>query len=380
MNQLSFLSDNYTMILENLDDAVIAVDPQGVMNVFNPAAQHFMGKSEKKCLGQSFFEIFAHQKTLCRLIRIALKDGRSISDHETVSLIKKEKPRKRPVSVTVSPLFSAAGPQQGAVIILHDLTQVRALEDAIRHADRLSMVGTMAAGLAHEIKNPLGGIKGSAQLMQMEIDTDDELQEHTQLIIREVERINRIIEELLNLSRPRKIELDAVNLNRLLNEVVTLQGNVTDERDITVKLQPDPSIPEISGDRDLLVRLFLNLIKNACEATADGTEVLVESRIDAEYHLSLPGNRPTPMIQVNIYDQGPGISEAELQKIFTPYYTTKTDGSGLGLTICQKIVSDHDGLLHFSNSPEGGTITRVSLPFRQRSALASNNKGHDNVN
>ena len=123
--------------------------------------------------------------------------------------------------MTVSPIFSASQQQQGAVIILHDLTRVHTLEGAGRHADQLTMIKTMAAGLAHEIKNPLGGIKGSAQLLQMEFETNPELQEYTQLIVREAERINRIIEELLNLSRPRKTLLEPVNIGQLLDEIVT---------------------------------------------------------------------------------------------------------------------------------------------------------------
>ncbi len=368
MNKTRFLPQHYAMILDNLDDAVIAVDQQGIINLFNPAAQHFTGLSEKQSLGRSFCDCFRQHEILCRLIRIVLEEGRSISDHETVVLRTPGNKRKRPVSVTVSPVFSTAKPQQGAVAILHDLTQVRSLEETVRHADRLSMVGTMAAGLAHEIKNPLGGIKGSAQLLQMELEHNSELIEHTELIVREVDRINRIIEELLNLSRPRKVAFEAVNLSLILDEVIAVQKHSAAERGVKILLRPDPSIPDIPGDRDMLFRLFLNLIKNACEATADDTTVLVESRIEAEYHLSRPGAAPSPMVQVRIHDRGPGIATTELGKIFTPFYTTKTGGSGLGLAICQKIVTAHDGLLHFNELPEGGTRTQISLPLRQHRA------------
>ncbi|PLY01321.1 MAG: PAS domain-containing sensor histidine kinase [Desulfuromonas sp.] len=365
MGTKPFSKHNFTLILENLDDAVIAVDQQGIINLFNPAAQEFTGKSEKQSIGKLFFECFSKQETLCYLTRTALEEGRSISARE-VTLLTRNKRGKKPVSATVSPILSNAGPQQGAVIILRDLSQIRSLEEAISHADRLSMVGTMAAGLAHEIKNPLGGIKGAAQLLQLELDNNSDLLENTSLIIREAERINRIIEELLHLSRPRKVQTTMVNLSQLLDEVVALQQHSVCKRGIRIKLCPDPSIPEIPGDRDLLVRLFLNLIKNACEASPENGEVRVESRIGAEYHLSLQGSRPMPMVQVNILDEGPGITEGELRKIFTPFYTTKSTGSGLGLAICQKIVSDHDGLLHFDRPANGGTRVEVSLPMRHK--------------
>ena len=352
----------YALILENIGDAVIAVDQQGIIIFFNPAAHHLTRLSGKQTLHRCFFECFTEQKTLCYLVHTTLDEGRSISSHETVTLkVPAQQPRQ--VSVTVSPIFSASHQQQGAVIVLHDLTQIHSLEGVGRHADQLTMIKTMAAGLAHEIKNPLGGIKGSAQLLQMELEENTELQEYTQLIVREAERINRIIEELLNLSRPRKAQLESINIGQLLNEIVTLQKTTALDRGIRFKWQLDPSIPDISGDHDLLTSLFLNLIKNGCEATPDHSEILIQTRIDTEYHLSLPGSRPTPMVQISIYDQGPGISASERGKIFTPFYTTRTGGNGLGLPICQKIVSDHGGLLQFIDRPEGGTQVKVLLPL-----------------
>ena len=366
----------YALILENIDDAVIATDQQGIIVFFNSAAHHLTGLSEKQTLHKSFFECFSQQKTLCYLAHTTLNEGRSISSHEIV-ILRTSSRQQRQVSVTVSPIFSASPPQQGAVIVLHDLTQVHSLEEALRHADQLATIKTMAAGLAHEIKNPLGGIKGSAQLLQMELEADNELQEYTQLIVREADRVNRIIEELLDLSRPRKTQLESINMGQLLNEIVTLQKTTAMDSDIHFKWQLDPSIPDIPGDRDLLTRLFLNLIKNSCEATPDKSEIKITSRIDSEYQLSLPGVRPTPMVQVIISDQGGGISSAELEKIFTPFYTTKTSGNGLGLSICQKIVTDHEGLLQFIDRPEGGTQVKVSLPLFHKRTAPKIDKGNE---
>jgi len=361
-SQEQLSQQEYALILENIGDAVIAIDQQGLIRFLNPAAHHLTGLSEKQTLQHCFFDCFVKQQTLCYLAQTALDEGRSISSHETVTLNIPSQPLRQ-VSVTVSPIFSVSHQQQGAVIVLHDLSRIHSIEGAVRHADQLTMIKTMAAGLAHEIKNPLGGIKGSAQLLQMELEKSLELQEYTQLIIREAERINRIIEELLNLSRPRNAQPEAINIGKLLNEIVTLQKTTTPDRNIHFKWQLDPSIPDISGDRDLLTRLFLNLIKNGCEAAPDHSEILVHTGIDTEYHLSLAGSRPTPMVQISIYDQGSGISAVEREKIFTPFYTTKTGGNGLGLSICQKIVADHGGLLQFIDRPEGGTQVKTLLPL-----------------
>lgn len=364
----------YALILENIDDAIIAVDQHGKIIYFNSSAQLFSGLSEKQSINQSFFECFQGQETLCYLARTTLEEGRSISSHETVTL-RTANSLQRQVSITASPIFPASAPQQGAVIVLHDLTRVRSLESAARNADRLAMIETMAAGLAHEIKNPLGGIKGSAQLLQMELDGNAELQEYTQLIVRETTRVNRIIEDLLNLSRPRKAQLESVNISQLLNEIVTLQKNTVSDRGVVFEWQLDPSIPDIPGDRDRLMSLFLNLIKNSCEATIENSKITIKTRIDTEYHLRLPDTSPTPMVQISISDQGPGISDLELEKIFTPFYTTKEGGNGLGLPICQKIVTNHGGLLEFIEQPQGGTKVKVSLPLLHNLTKKETDKG-----
>lgn len=350
----------YGMILENVEDAVIALDEDGLITLLNPAAQIFTGISEKQSLGRSFVELFKHQKNLCYLVRTTLTEGRSISDHETVKLLGA---RPRPVSVTASPLLTADGKQQGAVLILRDLTQVRQLEAAVQRADQMAMVGTMSAGLAHEIKNPLGGIKGAAQLLQMELQDGSELVEYPQIMIREVERINSIIEELLDLAKPRQPKIELVNISQILDEIMLLQKQALSERRITFQLNLDPSIPPIYGDRDLLIRLFLNLIKNAGEAVPEDGEIIIESRIDTDYHLGKLGGRSVPLILITISDTGPGIPPEAMERIFTPFYTTKTGGTGLGLAICQKIVTDHGGFLKITQRPTGGTSVKVSLPL-----------------
>ena len=159
----------YMRILENLEDAVAAIDRDDRLIVFfNPAAQTYFRLSERQCLGRSYESLFASQEQLLYLIRSAVKSGRSISDHENI-LLHRPSSSPLPVSVSVSPIFTNEGEQEGVVLNLRDQSRVRELEEAVRRADRLSMLGTLAAGLAHEIKNPLGGIKGAAQLLDLEI-------------------------------------------------------------------------------------------------------------------------------------------------------------------------------------------------------------------
>jgi len=355
-------SQLYLRILENVDRAVVAIDHAGRITLFNPTAQLYTGLSERNSLGRHFEELFSGQEALLYLLHSVFSEGRSISNDENIYLRRPSAP-PLPVSASVSPIYGDEGSQEGVVLIIRDLSRVRELEDAVRRSDRLSTLGTLAAGLAHEIKNPLGGIRGAAQLLAMELPEESPLLEYTGVMIKEVERVNGIIEELMDLSRPRAPELTGVNLAKILNDIVLFQKEAYRGKDIEFSLKLDPSIPPIPGDENLLTRLFLNLIKNAGEAIEKKGRVQVVTKVASEYHLTEPGKRPAPLIVVEVRDSGRGLAAEEIDRVFTPFYTTKSRGSGLGLATCQKIVSEHRGFLKVSSHPGKGTVFAVFLPF-----------------
>lgn len=351
------------LVLDNIDRGVVALTAAGRIALFNPAAESYFDLASRHVLGQHCEELFAGQDALLYLVKVALHEGRSITDAESISLPRAKAP-PLPVSVYAAPIFSRQGRQDGAVLIIRDLSRVRELEETLRRTDRQAMLGTLAAGLAHEIKNPLGGIKGAAQLLAMELPADSPLREYTRVMIKESERINGIIEELMDLGKPRPTVMGEVDLGRVIGDIILLQKEACGEQPIDFSLSLDPSIPPVQGDEQLLTRLFLNLIKNAREAITGPGRVEVETKVSADYHLMAAGSRPTPLVVVRIRDTGCGISAEELERIFTPYYTTKIKGSGLGLAICQKIVEDHRGFLKLSSTPGRGTEVKVWLPMR----------------
>lgn len=355
----------YVLVLDNIDRAVIALASDGKVTLFNPAAESYLGKASRHALGRHYEELFSGQETFLYLIHAALHDGRSITDDESI-LLQRPKSHPLPVSVYAAPIFSAEGKQDGAVLIIRDLTRMRELEETLRRADRLSMLATLAAGLAHEIKNPLGGIKGAAQLLAMELQDGSPLRDYTRVMVKETERINGIIEELMDLGKPRPAMMGKVNLSRVLDDIVLLQKEAARGQHIEFTLILDPSIPPVEGDENLLTRLFLNLVKNARESISRDGRVDIEIRISSEYHMTTSGSRPSPLVAVKVCDTGCGIPAEEIERIFTPYYTTKQRGSGLGLAICQKIVEDHRGFLKIASTPGEGTEITVSLPLRQQ--------------
>lgn len=351
-------------ILNSSNAAIIAIDNDYRIIYLNPAAQTLTGLSSRQALAAKVQDIFNGQHGLFYLIETARGEGRSISDRETIQLSRPHAP-DLPVTTCASPLYADNGIQTGVILTLHDASYLRQLEQDVQRADRLAMLGTLAAGLAHEIKNPLGGIKGSAQLLSMELCRQPELLEYTQVMVKETDRINEIIEELMNLTTPRSEVLGAVDLAQTLGDIILLQSQASQQRHLQFDLQLDPSIPPIIGDQTLLTRLFLNVIKNAAEAVPDHGRVTISTRIDTEHHLTRSGQAPVPFVVIKIVDNGPGICPSVQEKMFTPFYTTKSTGNGLGLAISQKIVSDHDGLLRFDSSPGQGTCCSIYLPFRR---------------
>lgn len=352
-------------MIESVEEGILALDIDGLITIFNPSSQTLFGISERQAVGKSFATVIHRQENLLALVESSWQSGRTISRHEDIS-IWGTGGQEIPVSVSVSPLFSAEGVREGTVVILRDLTRVRDLEQAVGRSERLSVLGSIAAGLAHEIKNPLGGIKGAAQLMAMEVGADSPVQEYLDVMLREADRVNATIEELMDLTNPRKPRMDKVNLAKILREIILLQEGQGKERNVTFQLKLDPSIPPIDADELLLIRLFRNLIINGAEAMPDGGVVKIETRISSDYQIMASGQKPTPMVKVVVSDTGIGITLEEQERIFTPFFTTKNEGHGLGLAICQKIVSEHNGLIKINSAAGEGTTFSVSLPLFQR--------------
>ncbi|MCM2359232.1 MAG: ATP-binding protein [Geobacteraceae bacterium] len=352
----------YANIIDSVGDGVLALDAAGLVTLMNPAAEEITGVSRRQAVGNPFAAVFRGEQLLTEMVEKTATTGMTISDHENVVL--KKAGHTTPVSATTSPLLLESGERVGTILVLRDLGNIRDLERAVRQADRLSALGTLAVGLAHEIKNPLGGIKGAAQLLEQELPEESELRDYTRVMIKEVRRVNRIVEELLELASPRKLELGRVNIHKILGDILVLQKRAAG-REITFRQQFDPSIPPILADEALLTQLFLNLIKNAVEAVGELGTVQVASRVVSDYSMSHNWERRSRMVAVEVSDDGPGMVKEQLEHLFTPFFTTKAKGTGLGLAICQKIVSEHRGMIKVDSDPGHGTTFTVMLPLIQ---------------
>jgi two-component system nitrogen regulation sensor histidine kinase GlnL len=185
------------------------------------------------------------------------------------------------------------------------------------------------------------------------------------VVLKEVQRVNRIVEELLDLASPRSLKLVGVNLHKILAHIVFLQQQATDGKRVTFQRQLDPSIPPILADEGRLTQLFLNLVKNAVEAVGDNGVISIASRVVAEYTMTHKGERRSRMVAIEIGDNGCGIPDEEMEHLFTPFFTTKEKGTGLGLAICQKIVAEHRGMIRVESAAGKGTTFTIMLPLVQ---------------
>jgi len=346
-------------ILGSLEDGVIVLDQEGRITFFNQAAEVLTDLSHRQALEQSYRDLFRHNPWLVEIIKKSQPPQRNTVRGEAEFVTYRD--RRVPVSIMVSPLDDRYGQVWGSVLLARDLTHHKELEEDLRRSDRLATLGTLAAGLAHEIKNPLGGIKGAAQLLKREAGVASPIREYTDIIVREVDRVDHLIEQLLDLSRPVKFHLAPLNIHELLDEVLLLERYSVEAGRVLVRKQFDPSLPLIQGDRAQLTQVFLNVVKNALQAIGGDGCLTMTTRMETDFHIREEGKGRGKFIRVEVQDDGPGISEENLPYIFSPFFTTKEKGAGLGLAICHRIITEHGGLIRVESREGEGAIFKVSL-------------------
>ncbi|HEX8961021.1 MAG TPA: ATP-binding protein [Geobacteraceae bacterium] len=229
------------------------------------------------------------------------------------------------------------------------------IEEQLRRAERLSALGELSAVLAHEIRNPLGSIKGTAEILKDDFRPGDRKYEFLEILIKETDRLNRVVEDFLQLARPVQVEQATCDLMAELGEVVTLVAHEASSRGVRLRLAP-AEFPPVRGDREKLRQVFLNLILNGVQATARGGSLTISAR-----HLPPRDGEPAA-VEISFADTGEGMEPAVQARVFEPFFTTKEGGTGLGLAIAQKIVQSHGGKINVESAPGKGTVFLVKLP------------------
>ncbi|MEE9182666.1 MAG: ATP-binding protein [candidate division NC10 bacterium] len=346
----------YEDLLGSLQDGLVVVDREIQITFLNPAAEELLGISAVTAHRKPLASLLGDTSPLIALVDRAFETGRAHAEHEASVM----NPRgKVSVSAIASLMADHSGEARGAVLLLRDLTRVRELEEQVRRAERLTALGTLVAGIAHEIRNPLMGVRGAGQLLQAESSFPPALKEYTDVIIREVDRLNALVEGMLAFAQSSPPRLVACNVNQVVEEILALEEPVVMRRGVTVRRIYDPQVPPVAADPDQIRQVLLNLIRNGAEAMEGGGTLTLETA----YERRSPRCFGLSVAVVKVIDEGPGLSPEARQHLFDPFFTTKAKGTGLGLAICHRIVGDHRGSIEVEDAEEGGCTVTVLLPL-----------------
>lgn len=338
-------------ILGSMPSGVVAVDLEGRIQLFNRAAEAMFGRTAGEVLGQPY------QATLPNLTPSALgalRGPTALQDGE--KLVPREKDSPVPVASATSLLLLQDGEVNGAVEILTDLSRLRLLEGEIARVRVLAALGEMAATVAHEIRNPLGGIAGFAGLLARDFEPGDERRRLADHIIKGCDNLNRIVTNLLKYAQPLRLEKRSCDLSTELEEEIALVESTFQREGRKVKIERKFEAGATQSNVDpVQVRMAVhNLLLNAVEATRDG-------RVECGF-ATRPGAGGQPWLCIWVTDDGPGIPEPHLDKIFNPFFTTKDKGTGLGLATVRKVVDAHSGQVLCSRPAEGGARFDLHIP------------------
>ena len=352
-------------IFYSVIDGVLLVSPSLIIQESNLAIEDMFHRSRDSFLHRSLEELFPNQAHLLDKVNKVLITGGSYHDLETEGT--RNTPSERfPANLTLSPFIDSDDSIQGVVILIKNMTLIRELEQRQKPADHLNSLSQVAMGMAHEIRNPLGGIRGSAQLLRQEIKNKSH-KEYLDIVISEVDRINKMVKRMMDLTRPLDLKLENINIHKVLEEILMLEKDTITRKNGSFEQIYDPSLPPIEADEDQLKQVFLNLIKNAIEASCKGGKVQIITRVSSGYAIKTAFSQVSHQhIVVEIIDSGVGMDEVTQKKLFTPFHTTKKKGSGLGLPISLKIVEDHHGKIKVTSEKGLGTTVQVFLPIRKR--------------
>jgi two-component system nitrogen regulation sensor histidine kinase GlnL len=347
-------------VLDALPHPVIMIAPDGKIASANTAAESFFEVSEPLLRRYALQDLVPFCSPLLALIDQVRARGAAVNEYK-VDLGTPRNPGERLVDLHVAPVQESPG---HVVVMLQERTIADKMDRQLTHRSAARSVIALAAMLAHEIKNPLSGIRGAAQLLEQSVVDDD--RSLTRLICDEADRIVKLVDRMEVFSDERPVEREPVNIHVVLEHVKRLAHSGF-ARHVKFLEEYDPSLPPVFANRDQLIQVFLNLVKNASESIGEGSsdgEIMLSTAFRPGVRLSLPGSKTRVSLPLEfcVKDNGPGVPDDLLPHLFDPFVTTKPTGSGLGLALVAKIIGDHGGIIECESQPRR-TIFRVLMPM-----------------
>jgi PAS domain S-box-containing protein len=351
----------YRDLVWNLRNGVIAVTRDGRIAVMNEVAYRILGLTPQTTdIGQPFPHVLRDRPDVIRILAGAFELSHLPNRAEL-----RLRSTGKVIGYTLSQVRDRRGRITGATLFFKDLTRVEQLEERERLRDRLAALGEMAAAIAHEVKNPLAGIEVMAGILKRQLPEMEDAQSILRDIIKEAKMANAIVLEVLDFVRPIRLQVERVSLVDVVRDAISIAESHAQRGGVEIAVALPEDLAPILGDPHQLRQLFMNLLTNAFEAMGGTGHVRICAHVLPAEEEFIAGADPhnLPMVQVEMADDGPGVPADVMDKIFSPFFTTKPQGSGLGLAIVRKIVDAHDGRIDVSARAERGTRFRVTLPL-----------------
>ncbi len=362
-------SDYIANLTDHLQQAVLAIDQSGVIVYCNDSASHFWQRGMELLIGSQYSDLFKEDQLIQQKIRQVLDSGKicRLGGYVLQTLPLND----RGAEIVIAPIRNESGNVDQAVITLLESTsqlefQAREFEENLSKS-----LGELAGSMAHEIQNPLGGIKGMLQLLQRELQNVKIKNSSIKMMLNELDRVERLLKQLLLHSGSIPLDSSKFNIHELLNTIIQFENNFVPE--INFKRIYDTSLPEIFTDRDKLHQIFLNLLRNAAEASSKNSTVTVSTRFCGKWELT--GTNLDPELNytlVTVEDEGKGIAPENRKKLFKPFFSTKQDGHGLGLSISFRLAKSLGGMLSYLPRDSDGSVFQVFLPDRSPIKVSTN--------
>lgn len=343
-----------TNVVEHMPDGLISVDAHGGIVTVNNRAREIFG-IKAGTIADERRELQEKLRTFARPLFKSLRRERTILERKVAYT--PDGGESIPLSVSAARLISDAGEDLGTVFILRDLREIKELEERVRRSERLAALGSLAAGVAHEIRNPLSSIKGFAQFFLKKNPPGSADQKYSEVMIQEVERLDRVIANLLDYAKPKEPVKEKTSLADIIDRSIALIKDEANAKKVELAVEIEEGIPPVPVDRDQITQVLLNIALNGLAAMQEGGRLAI--------HCFMGEKEKSAIIE--IADTGHGIPAKELPRIFDPFYTTKKTGTGLGLAIAHRIVENHGGTLAVKSTGKLGTTFRIVLPQSLRS-------------
>ncbi len=356
----------YKSIIQNLNSGLIALDLNGEITFVNHTAVHMLGYDREELLGKNIRDLFASDSESRKCQRAIFLPHKRINDREVNFL--QQDGTSIVVGVSSSQIHDENNNFDGIVLLFRDLTEIRHLKLQLERMERLALLGELSAGIAHEIRNPLAGIRAAAQLLEESDGKPEFEQQVVERIIREVDKANKLLKEFFKFAKPGKPRLKFHDIELLIDGVYLLLSPQIKRKNIEFVAEFGEDIPEVYVDDTQLEQVIVNLFLNAADAMAGGGKLSVKTYrknlniLDQKDQRIDMNNNQLNYVFVEITDTGEGIPEHNIDKIFNPFYTTKQNGLGLGLSICSRLISENGGNIDIYSKTGQGTTVTIALP------------------